>query len=162
MLLGECVNMRSGKYVMVERRRSSPSPVSAGRAERPRVSRGKSGVRKVAAKKVTAKKVGPAVVPPLKLPEAGAALVLSMADRVRLRQEAHRLDPVVLMGQSGMTDALLLEMERALRAHGLIKVRASGVDTAAARSVLANTLTQRLSAAFVQQIGKILVLYRPR
>ncbi|NDU89395.1 MAG: YhbY family RNA-binding protein [Ferrovum sp.] len=142
---------------MVERRRSSSSPVSAPRAERPRVSKGKSGV-----KKVTAKKVAPAVVPPLKLPEAGEALTLSVADRVRLRQEAHRLDPVVLMGQSGMTDALLLEMERALRAHGLIKVRASGVDTAAARSALANTLTQRLSAAFVQQIGKILVLYRPR
>ena len=158
MLQGECVNMRSGKYVMVERRRSASSPVSAWRAERPRVSRGKSGVRKVSAKKV----LPPAVVPPLKLPEAGATLALSMADRVRLRQEAHRLDPVVLMGQSGVTDALLLEMERALRAHGLIKVRASGVDTAAARSVLANTLTQRLSAAFVQQIGKILVLYRPR
>ncbi|WP_297484648.1 YhbY family RNA-binding protein [Ferrovum sp.] len=109
-----------------------------------------------------AKKRAPAVVPPLKLPEAGVALALSVADRVRLRQQAHRLDPVVLMGQSGMTDALLLEIERALRAHGLIKVKASGVDTAEARSALANTLAQRLSAACVQQIGKILVLYRPR
>ncbi len=142
---------------MVERRRTLSSPVPGRRAEQPRISRGKTVVRKV-----VAKKRAPAVVPPLKLPEAGVALALSVADRVRLRQQAHRLDPVVLMGQSGMTDALLLEIERALRAHGLIKVKASGVDTAEARSALANTLAQRLSAACVQQIGKILVLYRPR
>ncbi len=142
---------------MVERRRTLSSPVPGRRAEPPRISRGKTVVRKV-----VAKKRAPAVVPPLKLPEAGVALALSVADRVRLRQQAHRLDPVVLMGQSGMTDALLLEIERALRAHGLIKVKASGVDTAEARSALANTLAQRLSAACVQQIGKILVLYRPR
>ncbi len=142
---------------MVERRRTLSSPVPGRRAEQPRISRGKTVVRKV-----VAKKRAPAVVPTLKLPEAGVALALSVADRVRLRQQAHRLDPVVLMGQSGMTDALLLEIERALRAHGLIKVKASGVDTAEARSALANTLAQRLSAACVQQIGKILVLYRPR
>ncbi len=142
---------------MVERRRTLSSPVPGRRAEQPRISRGKTVVRKV-----VAKKRAPAVVPPLKLPEAGVALALSVADRVRLRQQAHRLDPVVLMGQSGMTDKLLLEIERALRAHGLIKVKASGVDTAEARSALANTLAQRLSAACVQQIGKILVLYRPR
>jgi len=142
---------------MVERRRTLSSPVPGRRAEPSRMSRGKTVVRKV-----VAKKRAPAVVPTLKLPEAGVALALSVADRVRLRQQAHRLDPVVLMGQSGMTDALLLEIERALRAHGLIKVKASGVDTAEARSALANTLAQRLSAACVQQIGKILVLYRPR
>ncbi|MBU6995135.1 YhbY family RNA-binding protein [Ferrovum myxofaciens] len=147
---------------MVERRRSLSPPGSAWRAERPGISKGKSGVRKISAKKVAAKKVVPVVVPPLKLPEMGATLELTVAERVRLRQEAHRLNPVVLMGQSGMTEALLLEIERALRAHGLIKVKASGVDTVEARSALANILTQRLSAASVQQIGKILVLYRPR
>lgn len=100
--------------------------------------------------------------PALVLPETGKTLELTVTQRVTLRQQAHRLDPVVLLGQAGLTDGVLLEIERALRAHGLIKVKAGLSEDKAERTQLVEQITQRLSAAVVQQIGKILVLYRPK
>lgn len=99
---------------------------------------------------------------PLVLPDVGQELELTVATRVGLRQQAHRLEPVVMIGQAGLTDAVLLEIERALRAHGLIKVKAGLSDDKAERAAWIRQITGRLSAANVQQIGKTLVLYRPR
>src|ERR1700739_4535429 len=50
-------------------------------------------------------------------------LELSRDARLRLKSDSHHLDPVVLMGANGLTEALLKEIDRALAAHQLIKVR---------------------------------------
>ncbi len=100
--------------------------------------------------------------PVLVLPETGQILSLTAMERVALRRRAHGLVPVVLIGQAGLTDAVLLEIERALRAHELIKVKAGLSEDKVQRDIWIRQITERLSAANVQQIGKTLVLYRPR
>ena len=81
------------------------------------------------------------------------ALTLTPTERRALRADAHHLDPVVLVGGDGLTDAVVREVDAALTAHGLIKVRVF--------AEVLDALTQRLSAAPVQHIGKLLVLWRP-
>ncbi len=88
-------------------------------------------------------------------------LELTPAFRSSLRAQAHGLKPVVLIGEQGLNPANLAEIEVALKAHALIKVRVFGDDTAA-RLAMQHTICDTLGAAPVQAIGKLLVLYRPR
>ena len=88
------------------------------------------------------------------------AIALTPAQRKLHRADAHHLDPVVAVGGDGLTDAVLKEADLALKAHGLIKVRVFSDDRAAREAMLA-TLAERLDAAPIQHIGKLLVLWRP-
>jgi putative YhbY family RNA-binding protein len=85
---------------------------------------------------------------------------LTPAERKEKRGEAHHLDPVVMIGAEGLTAAVLAEAEAAIKAHGLIKVRAFS-DDRATREAWLRELSERLDAAPVQHIGKLLVLWRP-
>jgi RNA-binding protein len=88
-------------------------------------------------------------------------LKLTPAERSALRSDAHALDPVVLIGESGLTPGVLNEIETSLDAHGLIKVRVFG-DDRDARIEIYNAICEKLGAAPIQHIGKLLVVYRPR
>jgi putative YhbY family RNA-binding protein len=88
-------------------------------------------------------------------------LTLTRDERLRLRARAHHLNPVVLLGAAGLTEAVIKETDRALAAHELIKVRIPG-DDRDEREAICKQLAERLGAARVQAIGKLLVLYRPR
>jgi RNA-binding protein len=88
------------------------------------------------------------------------AIALTPAERKEHRSAAHHLDPVVMIGADGLTDAVAKEAEAALNAHGLIKVRVFADDRAVREALLA-TLAERLNAAPIQHIGKLLVLWRP-
>lgn len=90
-----------------------------------------------------------------------ATLELTPQYRSALRAQAHGLKPVVLIGEQGLNPANLAEIDRALKAHELIKVRVFG-DDAAARAQIQQTVCDALDAAPVQAIGKLLVLYRPK
>jgi len=85
---------------------------------------------------------------------------LTPAERQALKGRAHRLRPVVLIGAAGLTGAALAEIERALRAQQLVKVRVAAEDRSRRRALLAE-ICAATDAAPVQHIGKILVLYRP-
>lgn len=89
-----------------------------------------------------------------------SAIVLTPTQRKAQRAAAHHLDPVVMIGAEGLTDAVAREADAALKAHGLIKVRVLN-DDRAARDELLLTLSERLGAAPIQHIGKLLVLWRP-
>ncbi len=86
---------------------------------------------------------------------------LTPAQRKEHRSQAHHLDPVVMIGSDGLTAAVRKEVEAALDAHGLIKVRVFS-DDRLAREALFQTLTGEVSAAPIQHIGKLLVLWRPK
>ena len=86
---------------------------------------------------------------------------LTPAQRREHRANAHHLTPVVLIGGDGLTDAVKKEVDAALNAHGLIKVRIFS-DDRAGRELIYQTLSADLSAAPVQHIGKLLVLWRPQ
>jgi putative YhbY family RNA-binding protein len=88
------------------------------------------------------------------------AIVLTPAQRKEHRAGAHHLEPVVMIGADGLTPAVEREVDAALKAHGLIKVRAFSDDRAAREAMLA-TLADKLGAAPIQHIGKLLVLWRP-
>jgi RNA-binding protein len=85
---------------------------------------------------------------------------LTPAQRKVHRAQAHHLDPVVLIGGDGLTDAVKKEVDAALKAHGLIKVRVFSDDRTAREDML-QTLADGLDAAPIQHIGKLLVLWRP-
>jgi RNA-binding protein len=84
---------------------------------------------------------------------------LTPKKRSELRAQAHKLNPVVIIGDKGLTDEVVAEIDRALKAHELIKVRAA-VDDRDTRDVWLETICQKLEAHPVQQIGKIFVVYR--
>jgi putative YhbY family RNA-binding protein len=87
-------------------------------------------------------------------------IILTPAQRKDKRADAHHLDPVVMIGGDGLTPAVVKETDAALKAHGLIKVRVLGDDRAAREAMFAQ-LCDELSAAPIQHIGKLLVLWRP-
>lgn len=86
---------------------------------------------------------------------------LTPAERREHRANAHHLDPVVLIGGDGLTPSVKKEVDAALNAHGLIKVRVFN-DDRAARELMYQELAADLQAAPVQHIGKLLVLWRPQ
>ena len=84
---------------------------------------------------------------------------LSNIEKKALRKKAYSLKPVVMIGQRGLTDAVLAEVDIALSAHELIKVRIRGGDKNK-RIEQYMKIEQQLNAEVVQQIGGITVLYR--
>lgn len=89
-----------------------------------------------------------------------SAIQLTPAQRKEHRAAAHHLDPVVTVGNDGLTAAVRKETDAALKAHGLIKVRVFS-DDREAREAIFRDLADTLGAAPIQHIGKLLVLWRP-
>lgn len=85
---------------------------------------------------------------------------LSRDERLRLKSDSHHLPPVVLIGANGLTPAVLKEIDRALTAHQLIKVR-TPASAREEREQLFLEIAERLGAARIQLIGRLMVLYRP-
>jgi len=83
---------------------------------------------------------------------------VNAVDRKKLKAEAHALKPVVMIGQSGLTDAVLAEIELALDSHELIKVkiRAERED----RREISEKICLSTGAELIQAIGQIAVIYR--
>ena len=86
---------------------------------------------------------------------------LTPAERSALRAEAHGLKPIVMIGESGLSNNIYKEIELGLDVHGLIKVRVFG-DDREARVAMYEEICAKTGAAPVQHIGKLLVLYRPK
>ena len=87
--------------------------------------------------------------------------MLTPVERKALKAKAHKLDPVVHIGAKGMTDEVIAEIDRALRSHELIKVRAGSMERDA-RDEAFDSICARTGAEAVQQVGKVFVIYRRR
>jgi putative YhbY family RNA-binding protein len=85
--------------------------------------------------------------------------MLTAAQRKALKARAHKLDPVVQIGGKGLTDEVVAEIDRALKAHELIKVRATGLEREARDEAL-TSICEKTGAQTVQQVGKVFVLFR--
>ena len=84
---------------------------------------------------------------------------LSNHERKRLRQIGHSLNPVVMLGNQGLTDNVVEEALRALADHELIKVKVAGEDKEQ-RLMLLQSLAEKTDAQIVQQVGKMALLYK--
>ena len=84
---------------------------------------------------------------------------LSSIKKKYLRKKAYSLKPIVMIGQHGLTDAVLAEINVALNAHELIKIRIRGADRNK-RFEQCLQIQQQLGAEVIHQIGFITVLYR--
>ncbi|MFZ9610655.1 MAG: ribosome assembly RNA-binding protein YhbY [Methylococcales bacterium] len=83
---------------------------------------------------------------------------MNAVNKKKLRAEAHSLKPVVMIGQSGLTDAVLAELQLALNTHELLKVkiRAERED----RKLITEKICANSGAELIQSIGQIAVIYR--
>jgi RNA-binding protein len=86
-------------------------------------------------------------------------MTLSPKERKALKAQAHKLEPVVLIGNKGLTAEVVAEIDRALQAHELIKIRAPGLERDDREQALAD-ICEKTGAHPVQHIGKVLVVYR--
>ena len=86
---------------------------------------------------------------------------LTNKERAHLKARAHALEPVVHTGTAGITDAVVAEVDRALTAHELMKVRIGGEDREE-RAARGDELCARTGATPVDRVGKVLILWRPR
>ncbi len=89
------------------------------------------------------------------------SLSITTAQRKLLKADAHELNPVVMIGNDGLSAAVLKEANLAISSHGLIKIRVFGDDREARLKIYAE-LCDKLNAAPIQQIGKLLVIWRPK
>ncbi|HVJ25308.1 MAG TPA: ribosome assembly RNA-binding protein YhbY [Burkholderiales bacterium] len=87
--------------------------------------------------------------------------MLTPSERKALKAKAHKLDPVVQIGDKGLTEQVIAEIDRALRAHELIKVRAGSLDRKS-RDQVFQSISNQTKAEAVQHIGKVFVLFRKK
>ena len=86
---------------------------------------------------------------------------LNERQKKHLRRLGHALHPVVMLGNAGLTDGVVAELEIALKAHELVKVRARAGDRAG-RDTAFDALAARTTSALVQRIGNVALFFRPR
>ncbi len=87
-------------------------------------------------------------------------LSISVSQRLELKARAHALNPIVIIGNAGLTPAVLDEIERSLKSHDLLKIRVMN-DDREVRETMLQEICEQLKAGPVQHIGKMLVIYRP-
>ncbi|MGH8176232.1 MAG: ribosome assembly RNA-binding protein YhbY [Steroidobacter sp.] len=85
---------------------------------------------------------------------------LTEKQKKHLRGLAHGRDPVVMIGQSGLSPGVANELEIALGAHELVKVRAR-VGDREQRDAILSGLAEQTGSELIQRIGNVGVFYRP-
>lgn len=74
--------------------------------------------------------------------------------------KAHALQPVIMIGQAGLTDAVLNEIELALKAHELIKIKVRAERDE--RKLIQEAIINTTKAELIQSIGQVVVIYRKK
>lgn len=85
---------------------------------------------------------------------------LNNKQKQHLKTLAHPLKPVVMLGNNGLTEGVLAEIEQAIEHHELIKIKL-GAEERETKKLIADAIVRETGAINVQIIGSILVLYRP-
>jgi RNA-binding protein len=86
-------------------------------------------------------------------------MALTEKQKKHLRRLAHPMSPIVMLGNAGLTDAVVAELTRALADHELVKVSAR-VGERDARNLALATLADRTTSELVQRVGHVGVFYR--
>ncbi len=84
---------------------------------------------------------------------------MNPAEKRSLKEKAHHLKPVVMLGAKGLTQAVIEETDATLLAHELIKVKINGAEKTD-RQAMALELCEALHAELIQLIGNIAIIFR--
>lgn len=84
---------------------------------------------------------------------------LNASDKKHLRGIGHKLSPIVMIGDKGLSEGVDAELERALEDHELIKIKVNA--EAGERKLMIDQLCAKHRAELVQAVGKTALLYRP-
>ena len=84
---------------------------------------------------------------------------LTTKDKQRLKAEAHQLKPVIMIGNNGLTEAVMIETLRALHDHELIKIKIAGDDRDLRKQMTAE-ICEQADAELVQAIGHVIVIFK--
>ncbi len=87
--------------------------------------------------------------------------MISKEQRLSLKQQAHHLKPVILIGQKGLTEAVINETDLALNAHECIKIKMNACEKTE-RAILIKTLCEGVKAELIDTIGHMITIYRKR
>ena len=87
--------------------------------------------------------------------------MLTPKERQALKAQAHKLEPIVAIGGKGLTDAVVAEIDFALKSHELLKIRAGAMDRHE-RAEAFSAICERTGAEPVQHVGKVFVIYRKK
>jgi putative YhbY family RNA-binding protein len=87
--------------------------------------------------------------------------MLTPKERQVFKARAHKLEPVVSIGGKGLTDAVVAEIDFALKSHELLKIRAGAMDRHE-RAEAFSAICERTGAEPVQHVGKVFVIYKPK
>lgn len=87
-------------------------------------------------------------------------MALTNKQKQFLKQQAHSLKPVVLLGANGLTEGVIAEIDGALEHHELIKVKVPEEGRELRKQIM-QTIVRETQAEEVQVIGKVQILYRP-
>ncbi len=87
--------------------------------------------------------------------------MLTPKERQALKAQAHKLEPVVTIGGKGLSDAVVKEIDFALKSHELLKIRAAAMDRHE-RAAAFDAICARTGAEPVQHVGKVFVVYRKK
>jgi len=79
--------------------------------------------------------------------------------KLALKAQSHSLKPVVQVGNKGITENLIAEIDHALLAHELIKIKIAGGDKEKLKAMAAK-ICEKTSAEFINQIGHVITIYR--
>ena len=85
---------------------------------------------------------------------------LTDAQKKRLKGLAHSLHPIVLIGQNGLKDTILVEIDQALEYHQLVKIKINAGDRDLRDQILEKILEHTSEAILIQKIGNTAVLYQ--
>jgi len=85
---------------------------------------------------------------------------LTNNQKKHLRSLAHGLRPIVMVGQQGLSDAVLAELESTMTKHELLKIKVR-VNDRAEKQQIVDKILNFTKAALVQVIGGVLIIYRP-
>ncbi len=84
----------------------------------------------------------------------------SASDKKHLRSIGHKLSPVVMIADKGLSESVALELDRALDDHELIKVKVNIAEPTERRALIDQLCTAH-KALLIQASGKIALIYRP-
>ena len=78
-----------------------------------------------------------------------------------LKGLAHKRKPVVLIGQHGLSDAVIKSTDEALNDHELIKIKFNEFKEKGQKEEISSEIEERTGAAQVGMIGHVVIFYRP-